>query len=124
MPDIAGWKREWLPAYPETNYVEVAPDWIFEVLSKSTEKRDRTVKMRIYGEACVPHFWLIDPRLQILEAFELGEGRWVKIGAWNSDDILRAPPFEAISISLADLWPLDPPLGFQESPQHLFVGDQ
>jgi Uma2 family endonuclease len=124
VPDIAGWKRERLPTYPDTNYFAIAPDWVCEVLSGSTEKRDRTVKMRIYAEARVPHLWLVDPRLQILEAFELSEGRWLKIGAWNSDDIVSAPPFEALSFSLADLWPLDPPLGFQESPQHLFAGDR
>jgi Uma2 family endonuclease len=124
VPDVAGWRRERLTVAPDTNYFELAPDWICEILSGSTEKRDRTVKMRIYAEAGVPHFWLIDPRLQILEAFELVEGRWVKIGAWNSDDEVRAPPFDAVSISLADLWPLDPPLGFAESPQHLFVGDR
>ncbi len=124
VPDIAGWKRERLSAYPDTNYFLVSPDWVCEVLSGSTEKRDRTVKMRVYAEAQVPHLWLVDPRLQILEAFELSEGRWLKIGAWNSDDIVSAPPFEALSFSLADLWPLDPPLGFQESPQHLFAGDR
>ena len=42
------------------------------MLSASTEKRDRTGKMRIYATP-VPHFWLIDPRLQILEAFELAK---------------------------------------------------
>jgi Uma2 family endonuclease len=124
VPDIAGWRRERLPSYPETNYFETSPDWACEILSGSTEKRDRTVKMRIYAEAQVPYFWLIDPRLQILEAFELAEGRWLKIGAWNSDDEVRAPPFDAVAISLADLWPLDPPLGFQENPQHLFAGDR
>lgn len=124
VPDIAGWKRQRLSAYPDTNYFTIAPDWVCEILSGSTEKRDRTVKMRAYADGGVPHLWLIDPRLQILEAFELNARRWLKIGAWNSDDSVAAPPFDAVSISLADLWPLDPPLGFQESPQHLFVGDR
>jgi Uma2 family endonuclease len=124
VPDIAGWRRERLTAYPEKNYFTIAPDWVCEVLSGSTEKRDRTLKMRIYGEAGVPHMWLIDPRLQILEAYELDEARWTKIGDWNSDDEVRAPPFDAISFSLADLWPLDKPLGFHESPQALYAGDR
>lgn len=124
VPDIAGWKRERLLTYPETNYFTVPPDWVCEVLSGSTEKRDRTVKTRIYAEAQVPHFWLIDPRLQVLEAFELSEGRWLKVGAWNSDDEVRAPPFDAISFSLADLWPLDRPLGFQDDPLPLYAGDR
>jgi Uma2 family endonuclease len=124
VPDIAGWRRERLHSYPETSYFEIAPDWICEVLSGSTERRDRTAKMRIYGEAGIPHMWLIDPRLQILEAFENDGGRWLKIGDWNSDDIVRAPPFDAISFSLADLWPLDPPLGFNEDPTPYYAGDR
>jgi Uma2 family endonuclease len=124
VPDIAAWRRERLPAYPDTNHFAIAPDWVCEILSASTEKRDRTVKTRIYAEAQIQNFWVIDPRLQILEAFELSEGRWLKIGAWNSDEVVRAAPFDAVSISLADLWPLDPPLGFQDSPQHLFAGDR
>jgi Uma2 family endonuclease len=124
VPDIAGWRRERLDTYPETNYFDLAPDWVCEVLSASTDRRDRTVKSRIYAEAGIPYFWLIDPRLQILEAFELGEGRWVKVGAWNSDEGVRAPPFDAITFSLADLWPLDRPLGLDENPQALYAGDR
>lgn len=124
VPDVAGWRRERLPALPERAYLDVAPDWVCEVLSGSTERRDRTVKMRIYAEAAVPHLWLIDPRQQILEAFELNGGRWLKIGAWTSDDEVSAPPFDAIAFSLADLWPLDKPLGFDENPQALYAGDR
>lgn len=124
VPDIAGWRRERLSGYPEMNYFSVSSDWLCEVLSGSTEKRDRTLKMRIYGMAGIPHLWLVDPRQQILEAFENGSGRWTKIGDWNSDDMVRAPPFDAVEFSLADLWPLDKPLGFHEDPQALYAGDR
>ena len=80
--------------------------------------------MRIYGEAGVPHMWLIDPRLQILEAFGNDDGRWTKIGDWNSDDQVSAPPFDAITFSLADLWPLDPPLGMNEDSTPYYAGDR
>jgi len=124
VPDLVGWKRERLPAYPEKSYFDISPDWICEVLSASTETRDRTVKTRIYADAGIPHFWLIDPRQQLLEAFELQQGRWTKIGAWSSDDEVRAAPFDAITFSLADLWPLDRPLGLDENPQALYAGDR
>jgi hypothetical protein len=68
--------------------------------------------------------WLIDPRLQILEAYANRDRRWTKIGDWNSDDEVRAPPFDAVAFSLADLWPLDRPLGLEENPQHLYAGDR
>jgi Uma2 family endonuclease len=124
VPDIAAWRSERLRELPDRAYIEIVPDWVCEILSGSTEKRDRTLKMRIYGEAGIPHMWVIDPRLQILEAFEHHDGRWTKIGDWNSDDEARAAPFDAISFSLADLWPLDKPLGFHEDPQALYAGDR
>jgi Uma2 family endonuclease len=124
VPDIAGWRRERLTVYPERNYFEVEPDWICEVLSASTERRDRSVKKRIYAEVGIPYFWLIDPRLQLLEVFELRGGLWTDIGTWNSDDQVRAPPFDAISFSLADLWPLDRPLGMNEDPTPYYAGDR
>jgi Uma2 family endonuclease len=124
VPDIAGWRRERLTGYPELNYFEIAPDWLCEVLSASTEKRDRTLKSRVYAVAGIPHFWLIDPRLQIMEAFENAAARWIKLGAWNSADVVRAAPFDAISFSLASLWPLDSPLGFHEDPTPHYAGDR
>ncbi|MBN9070767.1 MAG: Uma2 family endonuclease [Rhizobiales bacterium] len=124
VPDIAGWRRERLPGYPEKNYFTIRPDWVCEILSGSTERRDRTVKTRIYANAGVPYLWLLDPRAQILETFELAGGRWAKSGAWSAGEIVRVPPFDVVSFSLADLWPLDRPLGFNEDPTPYYVGDR
>ena len=33
VPDIAGWKKERLEQFPETNWISVVPDWVCEVLS-------------------------------------------------------------------------------------------
>lgn len=123
VPDIAAWRRERLQAYPEA-FFTTAPDWLCELLSPSTEVRDRTVKREIYANAGVGHLWLVDPWQQMLEAFELQNGSWTVLGAWNGAETVSVPPFEAISFSLADLWPLDKPLGFGESPQSLYAGDR
>jgi len=124
VPDIAGWRRERLLDLADTNYFQIAPDWVCEVLSGSTEKRDRTVKKRIYGKAGVPHMWIVDPRLQVLEVFELLGDHWLELGTWNTHEQVSARPFDAISISLADLWPLDPPLGLNEDPTPYYAGDR
>lgn len=123
VPDIAGWRKERFD-YPATNYFTVAPDWVCEILSASTEQRDRTVKMRIYAGAGIPYVWLVDPRMQLLEAFSLDGDSWKRTGAWRSDDEVIAAPFESVGFSLADLWPADRPLGLNEDPQALFAGDR
>lgn len=124
VPDVAGWRVEQLVDLPETNWISVRPDFVCEVLSRSTEQRDRTTKRRIYAESGVPYYWLIDPRRQTLEAFELDDGKWQPIGNWRADDEVRAKPFDSLAFSLAELWPFDKPLGFNEERQALFEGDR
>lgn len=43
-----------------------APDFVLEVLSKSTRKKDMTVKLNKYFEAGVKEYWIIDPDKELL----------------------------------------------------------
>ena len=61
VPDLAGWRRERLPVVPDDPFTSLAPDWVCEVLSPSTERIDRGRKLRIYAEAGVAHAWLVQP---------------------------------------------------------------
>jgi len=49
VPDLAGWRRERMPYFPEDQRFEVVPDWICEILSPSTTGRDREIKMPLYA---------------------------------------------------------------------------
>ena len=104
VPDLAGWRRERMPALPDTAFFTLAPDWICEILSPSTRKVDLVRKRPIYAHTGIAHLWLIDPIEQILEAFALGDGRWQVIGAVEDDEPVNIAPFEAITFRLGDLW--------------------
>lgn len=104
VPDLAGWRRERMPSVPEDHRFEVVPDWVCEILSPSTAKKDRTLKLPIYARHGVAYAWLIDPAAQTLEGFELREGRWLLIATLKDDDPVAVPPFDAVEFSLADLW--------------------
>jgi Uma2 family endonuclease len=104
-PDIAGWRVERMPELPETAYFTLAPDWICEILSPSTEKYDRKTKMPIYAREGVRHAWLIDPLKRTLEVFTLGpDRRWVVGDVHRRDARVRVPPFDAIELDLSLLW--------------------
>ena len=105
VPDLAGWRRERMPQYPDTAYVTLAPDWVCEVLSPSTRKVDLLEKRPTYAREGVGHLWLIDPTDRTLESFELHEGQWLLIASAKDDDPVSIRPFDAITFSLADLWP-------------------
>ncbi|MXY38328.1 MAG: Uma2 family endonuclease [Rhodospirillaceae bacterium] len=105
VPDIAGWRRERMPDFPDTAFFTLAPDWVCEVLSPSTRDLDRHGKRPVYAREGVAHLWFIDPVARDLEAFELRDGEWVLIATARNDDPVSIPPFEAITFPLDALWP-------------------
>jgi Uma2 family endonuclease len=104
VPDLAGWRRECMPELPETAWFEIVPDWTCEVLSPSTLRTDRALKMPKYAHHGVCWLWLIDPDTRILEAFELHQGRWSLIATLTDDERVRVRPFDAIEFGLDALW--------------------
>ncbi len=105
VPDLAGWRRERMPDFPDAAYATLAPDWVCEVLSPSTRRLDLHAKRPVYAREGVGHLWLVDPPARTLEAFELRDGEWAPIATARSDAPVRIRPFEAVTFSLGDLWP-------------------
>ncbi len=103
-PDLAGWRRARMPVIPDTASITLAPDWICEVLSERTEAHDRGRKMRVYRREGVAHYWLVDPRVRMLEVYHLENGRYTLVDTWEGDEKVRAEPFDAIELDLASLW--------------------
>ncbi len=104
VPDLAGWRRGRMPDLPATAAFELAPDWVCEVLSASTEATDRADKMPLYALEKVGHLWLVDPIMRTLETYRLEGERWMLLATWRDDALVRAEPFEAIELELGALW--------------------
>ena len=104
VPDLAGWRRERVPTLRADAFMTLAPDWICEVVSPSTESVDRGKKLRIYAREGVAHAWLIDPLRRTLEVLLLESGRWTQLDAHEGDAKVRVPPFDAIELELGALW--------------------
>jgi Uma2 family endonuclease len=104
VPDLGGWRRERLPAVPREPYLTMAPDWVCEVISPSTEQRDRTAKLAIYAGAGVAHVWLVNPEQRLLEVHRRSTEGWIRVGAFRENERVRAEPFDAIELELGLLW--------------------
>lgn len=106
IPDLAGWRRERLPTLPRSGALQVMPDWVCEVLSPSTERNDRQVKLPIYHAAGVEHVWLIDPLERRLERFARGAEAFEAVSVDEGDVTVHAAPFETLPLDLSEIWPL------------------
>jgi Uma2 family endonuclease len=107
VPDLAGWRRSRLPQVPTEPYMTMAPDWVCEVLSASTEALDRGKKLRIYARQDVGHAWLMDPLRRRLEVLSLEVGVWTPLRTYEGGGRIRAEPFDAIELELDALWPVE-----------------
>ena len=48
-----------------------APDFIVEILSKSTRRKDLTLKLHKYANAGVREYWIIDPDSLLIVVYDL-----------------------------------------------------
>lgn len=104
VPDLAGWRRERMPAIPNTPFFTLAPDWVCEVVSPSTEQIVRRRKQPIYAREGVSHLWFVNPLARTLEVFRLSPGGWLLGATHAGAERVRAEPFEAVELELAALW--------------------
>jgi Uma2 family endonuclease len=75
-PDICFFKKEKSQHFTEDQILFPAPDLVIEILSDSTEDRDRGVKFKDYQAHKIQEYWIIDPEKQTLEQYNLNENTY------------------------------------------------
>ena len=101
-PDVAGWRRERMPEMPGDEPIRVVPDWVCEILSKTTRRHDLDRKQPYYAKVGVPFLWLVDIDARLLTAHRLDGDAWRVIGEYSDDTEARIVPFDAVPLNVAD----------------------
>ena len=83
--------------------VEGAPDLVVEVLSPSTEGRDRGLKLRRYAAAGVPHYWILNTEGPYIEERVLGEDGYRLVGTFGPGEVFRPTIFPGLEIPLDEI---------------------
>jgi len=84
--------------------IEGPPNLVIEILSPTTGNIDRVTKAQLYARYEVPHYWLIDPDQQALEAYELTRDHYNLVASARNAEVFTSSLFPGFSIRLADLW--------------------
>ncbi len=81
-------------------HLEGAPTLVIEVLSPSTAKKDRTLKMDLYAASGVKEFWVVDPAASTVEVFALESGVYRLAGTYAAGDAAESVVFSELKIDL------------------------
>jgi Uma2 family endonuclease len=98
-----GWRRERVAERPTGTPVSILPDWICEILS-TNRRMDLIQKKRVYHQARIPHYWIIDPADEILTVQRWAPDGYIEVLAAQRGERVRAEPFDAIELSVGALF--------------------
>lgn len=102
-PDILFVSRERLHIIDEQK-VNGAPDLVIEILSPTTEQRDRGFKFKRYAKEGVKEYWIADPMNKTLEVYQLTEKGFSLVRKFAGLDNVHSPYFNKLKFSLEDVW--------------------
>ncbi len=105
--DLLGFRRDRLAERPKGMPVRERPDWVCEILSPTTARIDLVKKQRTLHAHGVPYYWIVDPEHETLTVLRLAETAYLRILDAGVGDVVRAEPFEATELSVAELFGRD-----------------
>jgi Uma2 family endonuclease len=118
VPDLSGWRLDGgvaaPPAFAFVNPIVRLPDWCCEILSRSTEKVDREIKLPLYAEAGIAWIWIVDPEARKAEIFRTAEQRIELVETVEGDVKREIPPF-ASTVDTCRWWVTPPGPRLQDS---------
>jgi Uma2 family endonuclease len=80
------------------------PDWIIEILSPHTTKKDIQDKFNLYEEAGVKEYWIVEPRNNTVEVFVLENEKYRRVGAYVTDDVIPCNVLDGLEIDLKEVF--------------------
>jgi Uma2 family endonuclease len=96
-PDICFFKKEKSEKFAEKQMFFPTPDFIIEVLSESTEKRDRGIKFEDYALHGTGEYWLVDTDNKMIEQYIL-HGDKFEIVQKITSGIIRSFEIEGLAM--------------------------
>ena len=79
-----------------------APDWIIEIVSPSTASHDYIRKLKLYADAGVKEYWIVDPDKKSVYVYHLEEDKF-EVTTFTFQDKIKANIYEDLWIDLKEL---------------------
>ena len=81
-----------------------APDLVIEILSPSTLRHDRFVKLGLYQRAEVREYWIVEPETQTVQVYTLENGILQPSAFYGPSDVAKVNVLEGCFIDLGKVF--------------------
>ena len=81
-----------------------APDMVIEILSPSTQRHDRLVKLGLYQRAGVREYWIADPDSQTVQVFTLSDGLLLPHEVYDQTGVAKVNVLDGCFIELSKVF--------------------
>lgn len=102
-PDIVFWRKEIARQFGAKQSAFPPPDFIVEILSESTEERDRGIKFDDYATHGVREYWIVDPEERSVEQY-LHDGETLKLELKIKSGALQAVAVAGFTMSVEEIF--------------------
>lgn len=76
------------------------PDWVIEIASPSTQKKDFNEKLDLYEAAGIPEYWIAIPKSQEVYVFALENGRYEQKAVYEQGQTATSVCYPALQMSM------------------------
>jgi Uma2 family endonuclease len=101
QPDIVYFSEQRRHLVHDWEATRAAPDLAVEVLSRSTEARDRGRKMQLLARFGVPEYWLVDPAKNTIEIYVLRGSAYALAGKHGEPDSVSSATLQNLTFPAA-----------------------
>ena len=81
-----------------------APDLMIEILSPNNSKHDLDTKFKLYEEAGVLEYWIVEPVEKMLLIYTLIDGKYIGLPPQTEGENIQSPLFPDLEISITDVF--------------------
>ena len=106
VPDLIYLSKERASTVITPLNAQGAPELIVEIGSKSTRKRDETIKRALYERSGVSEYWMVDPNAHAVRICRLGDSRFgrERVLRLENGDVVTTPLLPNLELRLRDIF--------------------
>jgi Uma2 family endonuclease len=101
-PDLLFISAARVPEIMTVENVRGTPDLVIEVGSKSTRRRDETIKKQLYERSGAQEYWIVDPEIHVVRVYRREDARFTRPVELSREhgDVLSSPLFPGLELPL------------------------